>query len=83
MLVPLEVYPAGEAPIANADGRSLSGSVRQRGQVDPVFVDDLEDLAVLANLLDADGDVVAHPGRRQCGSVAQALRSYDFTGGRS
>ena len=39
VLVLTEVYPAGEAPIANADGRALARAVRARGKVDPVLVE--------------------------------------------
>src|SRR5690606_36007006 len=38
VLLLLEVYPAGEKAIAGADGRSLCGSIRQRGKLDPVFI---------------------------------------------
>jgi UDP-N-acetylmuramate--alanine ligase len=38
VLVLTEVYPAGEAPIAGADGKSLARAVRARGRVDPVLV---------------------------------------------
>jgi len=41
VLVLLEVYSAGEDAIPGADGRSLSGSIRQRGKVDPIFVEDV------------------------------------------
>ncbi len=34
-----EVYPAGEAPIVAADGRSLARAVRVAGKVEPVFVE--------------------------------------------
>src|SRR5690606_36794445 len=37
-LVLTEVYPAGEAPIAGADARSLARAIRTRGRVDPVVV---------------------------------------------
>lgn len=36
-LILLDVYPAGEVPIAGADGRSLARAIRQRGQTEPVF----------------------------------------------
>ena len=39
VLVLTEVYPAGEAPIAGADGRALARAVRARGKVDPVLVE--------------------------------------------
>src|SRR5438105_13453985 len=40
-LVLAEVYPAGEAPIIAADGRSLARAVRVAGKVEPVFVEDI------------------------------------------
>jgi UDP-N-acetylmuramate--alanine ligase len=36
-----EVYAAGEAPIAGADGRSLARAVRSAGCIEPLFVDDI------------------------------------------
>ena len=44
-LLVTEVYAAGEAPIAGADGRAICRAVRSRGQVEPVFVEKVEDLA--------------------------------------
>src|SRR5699024_12680480 len=38
VLVLTDVYPAGEAPIAGADGHALARAVRARGKVDPVLV---------------------------------------------
>ena len=40
-----EVYAAGEAPIAGADGRAICRAVRSRGQLEPVFVEQVEELA--------------------------------------
>ena len=39
-----EVYAAGEAPIAAADGRAICRAVRTRGKVEPVFVEKVETL---------------------------------------
>src|SRR5262249_3748441 len=39
-----EVYAAGEAPIAGADGRAICRAVRSRGRVEPLFVAGGEDL---------------------------------------
>ena len=44
VLILLDVYAAGETPITGADGRALSRAIRVRGQVDPVFVEDWEEL---------------------------------------
>jgi len=72
-LVVLEVYPAGEAPIAGADGRTLCRAIRSRGRVDPVFVEKLDDLpAMLPGILEAD-DVLLVLGAGDVGSVAPLL----------
>ena len=40
-----EVYAAGEAPLVAADGRALIRALRVAGQVEPLFVAQLEDMA--------------------------------------
>jgi UDP-N-acetylmuramate--alanine ligase len=51
-LLVTEVYAAGEAPIAGADGRAICRAVRSRGQVEPVFVPHIdEDRRVAADVL--------------------------------
>jgi UDP-N-acetylmuramate--alanine ligase len=72
-LVLAEVYPAGEPPIAGADGRALSRAIRLRGQVDPVFASTAAELPeVLAGVL-ADGDVLLMAGAGDIGAVAADL----------
>ncbi len=44
VLLVTEVYAAGEAPIAAADGRAICRAVRTRGKVEPVFVEKVETL---------------------------------------
>jgi UDP-N-acetylmuramate--alanine ligase len=72
-LVVLEIYPAGETPIAGADGRALCRAIRARGRVDPVFVDTLDDVAgMLPGVLEAD-DVLLVLGAGDVGRVAPEL----------
>lgn len=72
-LVLMEIYPAGEKPITGADGRSLCRSIRQRGQVEPVFMERDEDpLSVLSGILQ-DGDILLTQGAGDIGTVAAAL----------
>jgi UDP-N-acetylmuramate--alanine ligase len=72
-LVLLDVYAAGEEPIAGADGRTMARAVRTRGVVEPVFVEKLDDLAdVLQDVL-ADGDLVLTMGAGDIGAYAQSL----------
>lgn len=72
-LVITEVYAAGEKPQSGADGRALCRAIRARGQADPVFVEDVEQLSdVLVNLLQ-DGDLVLTMGAGSIGQVAAEL----------
>lgn len=73
VLVMLDVYSAGEAPIAGADGRSLCRTIRTRGKLDPVFVPDVNALpSVLSNLLQ-EGDLLLTQGAGDIGKVARKL----------
>lgn len=72
-LLLMDVYAAGEDPVPGADGRSLCRSIRQRGQVEPVFVEDKQDIeGVLANALQ-DGDLLITQGAGDIGGVASRL----------
>ena len=64
---------AGEAPIAGADGRALSRAIRVRGQVDPVFLEDIEELPEILGDMVADGDIVVTMGAGNIGSVAAGM----------
>ncbi len=73
LLIMLDVYSAGEKPIAGADGRALCRTIRSRGKIDPVFVPDTASLApALANLM-KDGDLVLTQGAGDVGKVAKNL----------
>jgi UDP-N-acetylmuramate--alanine ligase len=68
-----EVYPAGEAPIVAADGRSLARAVRVAGAVEPVFVEDIADMPEAIRRAARDGDVVLTMGAGSIGNVAAQL----------
>jgi len=73
VLVLLDVYAAGEEPIAGADGRAMARAIRSRGAVEPVFVESLDDLQpVLLDLLE-DGDMVLTMGAGDIGAYAAGL----------
>ena len=81
VLLLLEVYPAGESPVPGADSRSLARSIRQRGQLEPVYVKDAADVpATLAALL-ADGDVVVTQGAGDIAGLARQLAAEGLPGG--
>ncbi len=64
-----EVYAAGESPIVAADGRALVRAVRVAGQVEPVFVEAVADLAERIADTARDGDVVVCMGAGSIGGV--------------
>ena len=66
-LILLEVYPASEKPIKNADGRALARSIRGRGEIDPVFVEDIESLTDIVENLLQDGDILLTLGAGNIG----------------
>ena len=75
VLLVTEVYAAGEAPIAGADGRAICRAVRSRGVVEPVFVESVDDLADSLRAVLHDGDVVLTMGAGNLGAVALDLKS--------
>jgi UDP-N-acetylmuramate--alanine ligase len=73
VLLVTEVYAAGEAAIAGADGRAICRAVRMRGRVEPIFVARVENLAKsLAGCL-RDGDLLVTMGAGSIGAIAQQL----------
>ena len=79
-LVLTEVYPAGEAPIAGADAKSLARSIRTRGRVDPGVVGSAGDLAdALAGVL-RDGDLLLMMGAGDIGAAAQQIARTGLQG---
>ncbi|MEW5862389.1 MAG: UDP-N-acetylmuramate--L-alanine ligase [Pseudomonadota bacterium] len=67
-----EVYPAGEAPIAGADGRSLAEALSAAGAA-PVFVERIGDMAEAIRRVARAGDVVITMGAGSIGAVAGSL----------
>ncbi|MFN4264580.1 MAG: UDP-N-acetylmuramate--L-alanine ligase [Aquabacterium sp.] len=64
-----EVYSAGEQPIVAADGRALTRAVRVAGKVEPIFVDDINELPQALAGVTRDGDVVISMGAGTIGAV--------------
>ncbi|HZE59716.1 MAG TPA: UDP-N-acetylmuramate--L-alanine ligase [Burkholderiales bacterium] len=68
-----DVYPAGEAPIVAADGRSLARAVRVAGKVEPVFVEDISEMPDAIRRVARDRDVVVTMGAGSIGNVPAQL----------
>ncbi len=78
-LLMLEVYPAGEEAIPGADSRSLCRSIRSRGRVDPVYVQDEDDIRKVLTEILRDGDIVITQGAGSVGALAKQLSEIGLT----
>lgn len=77
-LIMLDVYSAGEEPVAGADSRSLCRSLRQRGKLDPVYVKEVQQVpARLAELIQP-GDIVLTQGAGNVGGLAKLLNELQL-----
>ena len=81
VLVLLDVYTAGEDAIPGADSRSLTRSIRQRGQIEPIFAEHIEDIPELLATIVTAGDVVVTQGAGNVGRLAQDLASMTLQEG--
>jgi len=83
VLLLMEVYPAGEEPIPGADSRQLCHSIRQRGQLDPIYVERGTDLAPILKPLLRDGDILLCQGAGDIGALAGQLCKHPLFAGES
>jgi UDP-N-acetylmuramate--alanine ligase len=73
VLLLAEIYSAGEEVIAGADGRSLCAAIRARGKVNPVFVEDIDEVKDILRTVIQDGDLVLTLGAGSVGRIAAEL----------
>lgn len=72
-LLLLDVYSAGEAPVPGADSRALCRSIRQRGQLDPIFVADPQQLETILPGVLQEGDLLLTQGAGNIGAISRQL----------
>jgi UDP-N-acetylmuramate--alanine ligase len=73
VLLVTEVYAAGEPPIEGCDGRAICRAVRSRAQVEPIFVERVEDLATALKDVIRANDLVVTMGAGHINIAAHAL----------
>lgn len=73
VLIILDVYSAGEALIPGADSRSLARSIRQRGRLDPIYIDSADLVDAVDSVL-MDEDVLLFQGAGNIGKLAKHIR---------
>ncbi|MBV1911083.1 MAG: UDP-N-acetylmuramate--L-alanine ligase [Kangiellaceae bacterium] len=70
VLIIMQVYAAGEAPIVGADSRSICRTIRQHGALDPIFVEDTNDIKLALSNTVVDGDIIVTQGAGNVGGLA-------------
>ena len=73
LLILLDVYPAGEKRISGFDSRSLSQSIRQRGELDPIYVQSLDEAVKTLENIHTDGDIVLVQGAGNVNQVSKKI----------
>ncbi len=73
VLILLDVYSAGEEPIQGADGRHLSRSIRNRGKIDPIFVEGVDGVPAIVKEMVRGNDIVMTQGAGNVGGLAAEL----------
>ncbi len=72
-LVVTEVYAAGEAPIAGADGKAICRAIRTHGRVEPLYLERIDELPSALLRIARDGDVIVTMGAGSVGAIAAEL----------
>ena len=79
LLLLLEVYGAGAEPIPSADGKSWCRSIRQRGQLEPIYVDSVDEVPLLLKNILRPGDILLTQGAGDITALAHKLSSMDYS----
>ena len=72
-LIVSEVYAAGEAPIAGADGKAICRAIRSHGRVEPLYIERIDELPRALIQVARDGDVIVTMGAGNIGALAADL----------
>lgn len=78
VLLLLDVYSAGEQPIAGADGLSLCQAITQVGKIKPVFIANMNDFPSAAKAVLRDGDILLVQGAGSIGNLAPKLATMQL-----
>ena len=73
VLLLLNVYPAGEKLINNADSRALAHALRLRGKLDAVLIENDQELSATLAKIVAPNDIVITLGAGSIGKLASSL----------
>ena len=78
VLLLLDIYSAGEEVIAGADAKSLARSIRQRGAVEPIFIESKEDVGKMLAAVLEDDDIVIFQGAGDIGKLSSLMTNGEI-----
>lgn len=73
-LILLGIYSAGESPIPGCDSKSLCAAIRQRGRVDPVYVENMDEIPSILSSLCSRSDLLITQGAGDINKVSKYLQ---------
>ncbi|MFP3014387.1 MAG: UDP-N-acetylmuramate--L-alanine ligase [Arsenophonus sp.] len=73
VLLMLDVYPAGECVIHGADSQSLCRTIRNRGKLDPIFIDKHNKISEILAQIVQDNDIILIQGAGNIDKIARDL----------
>lgn len=76
VLILLDVYAAGEAPIAGASGQDLLNAIKRESNIEVVFVESIDDVPAILDDLVTAGDFVLTQGAGQTTRLAKHLHAH-------
>lgn len=78
VLIVNEVYSAGEEEIPGATSKNLCGTIRQRGLVDPIYAQTIEEIPDIVRDLVRGGDIVITQGAGSVGKLVKQLAEREL-----
>jgi UDP-N-acetylmuramate--alanine ligase len=72
-LIVTKIYAAGEAPIKGFSGKNLVKTIKKEKNIDPIYINSLEDSINIINQVVNDGDILLLMGAGDIGSFAKDL----------
>jgi UDP-N-acetylmuramate--alanine ligase len=79
VLLLLDIYAASEEPIEGIDSKLLCRSIRQRGNLEPIYVSSQKNLyKILADVMNG-GDVLFAQGAGNIGDIAQSIAATQLS----
>jgi UDP-N-acetylmuramate--alanine ligase len=78
VLLVLDVYAAGEEPILGAGSKNICGSIRQRGGVDPIYLESIDEVPYLLGELVRGDDIVLTQGAGSVNKLVAILAETEL-----